>query len=131
MRFIVRALVLLLALTVLGGSAWASDHYVCRMSGRVVSSCCCSSEHGSSAQRRQPGARPADCCERIAPSERSSVAIQRAGIEPSELVGLAATVPLPLYFPSLAPVRELVRNPGRGPPVAKQPRYVVHCAYLC
>jgi len=131
MRLATRVLVVLAALMVLGGGAWARDHYLCSMSGRIASSCCCGSAHGPSTERSEPGVRPDDCCARVSPSERSSMATPRAGVQPSELAALVATVPEPAYFPPLPAARELIAHPGRGPPLPKQPLYVVHCAYLC
>ena len=131
MRIATRLLAWLVALLVLAGNAWGGEHYLCRMSGRVQSTCCCGAARVQVGKSAQPGVQSEDCCERIAPSERSVVATPRAGVQPSELVALAALVPEVPYFGPPPLERELVVRPGRGPPVPKQPLYVVHCAYLC
>lgn len=131
MRFATRLLAFLVALWVLGASAWGGEHYLCRMTGRVQSACCCGAAHGEVAKRAQSGVEAADCCERITPSDHSIVATSRAGVQPSELAALVGVVPSPLYVPLPSLEREFAVRPGRGPPVPKQPLYAVHCAYLC
>jgi len=131
MRFATRVLALLVALLVLGGSAWGGEHYLCRMSGRVQSSCCCGAARANVGKSAQPGVRSEDCCERVAPGERTVVTTARAGVQPSELAVLVGVVPEPQYLPPLPPAREVGVRPARGPPAPKQPLYAVHCAYLC
>ncbi len=131
MRFATRLLAWLVALLVLAGSAWGGEHYLCRMTGRVQGTCCCGAAGVKVGKSAHPGVRSEDCCERIAPTERSVVATPRADVQPSELLALVALVPELSYLTPPPLERELVVRPGRGPPVPKQPLYAVHCAYLC
>lgn len=127
---LVRLLVVLAAVLVLPGSAWASDQYLCHMSGRVSSTCCCAGE-ARSTESDEPGVRAADCCERLRAGPASKATNTRASAQRIEPAALTAVLSDPPYVVPEAPRRASAVRQGRGPPRPKRPLFAVHCAYLC
>lgn len=127
---IVRLLVVLAAVLVLPGSAWASDQYLCHMSGRVSSTCCCAGEEQST-KSDEPGVRAADCCERLRAGQGSQATSTRASVQRIEAAALTAILSDPPYVVPQGPRRVPAVRQGRDPPRPKRPLFAVHCAYLC
>ena len=118
---LVAALVALLSVSVLGRA-----QYFCRMMGHVVSECCCPAEHSRSATLRS-----ADCCERIAPLDRTAVAVAHdplATFHP--LLALVAVLPMQERLPPVVRSCGLWPALARAPPAPKSPRFITHCALL-
>jgi hypothetical protein len=127
---LVRFLVVLAALLVLPGSAWGRDHYLCHMTGRVLSTCCCATEDASEDRSGEPSVRSADCCEKLRSGDGAKAINKQASVQKIEPAALTGVVPEPLYLAPHAPVRQSVVRQGRGPPTPKRPLFAVHCAYL-
>src|SRR5689334_16927218 len=135
LRLRTRLLALVTALLVaLPLGAVVRDQVLCRMAGRVMSSCCCAragaSHHEASDAQRVPEARKASCCERLSAHAASPSAV-RDGADrfPSLLV---ATVPPSLELAAVLPQR-LGGEGGarvRAPPPTGPPLFLKHCSFL-
>src|SRR5262245_29052190 len=110
-----RLLVVAAALLVLPGNAWAQAQLLCRMPGRVQSTCCCAAERELHAASSSAELRRADCCQRLSSGDASKVASAKAmspTIEPATPNGFVTE---PVYRAPLAPVPELIVRQSRGP----------------
>ncbi|HEV8548250.1 MAG TPA: hypothetical protein VGQ57_04460 [Polyangiaceae bacterium] len=125
-----RFLIVLAALLLLPGSAWARVQYLCHMSGRVQATCCCEAREKALAPSSGPAAK-GDCCDRLTPAAGSPATNSRATADSIPSAALAAVVAAPIYFARGAPAPELFVRQSRAPPGATRPLFAVHCAYLC
>jgi hypothetical protein len=122
-------LALLAALMLLVGTAYAGPQYLCRMSGRVLAGCCCASNQERQESTCEPTLVAGDCCERLAPRDRSQVARGATG-ENVPPAALSAILSEPVYaFPVAVAARAVVEQ-SRGPPMVGPPIFVAHCAFL-
>jgi hypothetical protein len=122
-------LALLAALMLLAGTAFAGPQYFCRMSGRVLADCCCASNQEQQESVGESTVVSGDCCERLAPRDRSQVTRSATGenVPPAALSVMLAE---PVYaFPALAFASTIVEQ-SRGPPIVGPPIFVVKCAFL-
>jgi hypothetical protein len=129
-RAFARLLLVLAALLLLPGGAWARAQYLCHMSGRVQSSCCCKASAKAVAPSERASVRAADCCERLTPAV-GAVATSARVADSVAPPALAARVPLPLVLAPRAQAPASSARQSRGPPGPTRALFAVHCAYLC
>jgi hypothetical protein len=129
MRARVRLLTLVVVASLFASvSGFARVVYVCRMSGRVATSCCCAAAKKVSS--KSPALRRADCCEAQALvfGERlASGTPDVPEIAPPSLVAVR-----PVFVPPAVPALQLGYAPprSRGPPGPDLPLYIKHCTLL-
>jgi hypothetical protein len=122
-------LALLAALLLLAGTALAGPQYLCRMSGRVLAGCCCASNQEHKAPNCEPAVVAGDCCERLAPRDRSQVTRSATG-ENVPPAALSVLLPEPVYAFPAAVLASAVVEQSRGPPLIGPPIFVAKCAFL-
>jgi hypothetical protein len=117
-------------LALLAAGAPLGTRYFCRMMGRVVTECCC--ERSAEARHSDDGAqiRATDCCERLAASVRSFVAVPADQVAHLPAAPILAVLPSPaVVLPAARLVSVLVPS-ARAPPLLTLRRFIAHCRLL-
>jgi hypothetical protein len=117
-------------LALLAASAPLGTHYFCRMMGQVITECCC--ERSGEVPDPNEGAqvRAADCCERLAPSLHSFVAVpgdHAAPLPPAPM--LAVLLPPAIVLPAVRLVSVPMPS-ARAPPLLTLRRFIAQCRLL-
>lgn len=112
-------------------AAFGGTQLVCRMMGRVVSTCCCGpSAHGEKKASVGAELRARDCCEKIAQADRGVVPAVRYAEVRVDAAALVAVAPVVSALPisrahALAEWPSLARAPPPGVPL-----FLKHCSLL-
>jgi len=121
---------LLMLAVLLPSAAFARTEYLCRMDGRIRSSCCCAgkTKPRTDDSNRSTTIRGAACCDVSTVAPTRTVAIHQADSvwSPPELVATAIDPAWPVASTALAPVELRALEP----PPPKPDLFARHCALL-
>ncbi|MGC4087758.1 MAG: hypothetical protein QM756_07645 [Polyangiaceae bacterium] len=129
----IRARIVLLAafVALLWVAAFDRAPFFCRMMERAVPRCCCAAAKAFRTPSSEKTIEAPDCCERIAPATRATVAARSDSA--AQLAGpLVALSTLPSVAVALPAAQRSGAFPAmaRAPPAIGPPLFIAHCSLL-
>jgi hypothetical protein len=117
----------------LPAAAFARAEYLCRLDGRVRSSCCCPIKAQKAQQREVPGSasvRRASCCTVSQGALAGAQTAEASKPEPRPHASWSAVAPVPAFAPLRIAAAAAPRPPQTAPPDPARELFARNCALL-